>query len=201
MEVCRKGNEAPLHIPSKDLHVCELYLAKRGLSAVPDLSRFSQLRYVWLNNNRIKDVHGHMFNCCLAELYLQNNEITSISGSLRHLTCLRVLLLHNNKLKDLEETVAELRNMHGLQTVNFFLNPFTQDPEYRQYVIHHLSSVQILDRKEVMQVERTHAFRLFSPERQRILDTLAFGRRALTHPAGRIMTQDTLKLRVTHLTR
>ncbi|KAL7849063.1 hypothetical protein SRHO_G00206860 [Serrasalmus rhombeus] len=165
MEVCRKGNEAPLHIPSKDLHVCELYLAKRGLSAVPDLSRFSQLRYVWLNNNRIKDVHGHMLNCCLAELYLQNNEITSISGSLRHLTCLRVLLLHNNKLKDLEETVAELRNTHCLQTV------------------------------KVMQVERTHAFRLFSPERQRILDTLAFGRQALTRPAGRIMTQNTLKLR------
>uniref|UniRef100_A0AAR2JZZ8 U2A'/phosphoprotein 32 family A C-terminal domain-containing protein n=1 Tax=Pygocentrus nattereri TaxID=42514 RepID=A0AAR2JZZ8_PYGNA len=168
------------------------YCVCRGLSAVPDLSRFSQLRYVWLNNNRIKDVHGHMLNCCLAELYLQNNEITSISGSLRHLTCLRVLLLHNNKLKDLEETVAELRNTHCLQTVNFFLNPFTQDPEYRQYVIHHLSSVQILDRKEVMQVERTRAFRLFSPERQRILDTLAFGRRALTHPAARIMTQNTL---------
>ncbi|XP_036419824.1 leucine-rich repeat-containing protein 72 isoform X3 [Colossoma macropomum] len=165
MEVCRKGNEAPLHIPSKEVHIGELYLAKRGLSTVPDLSRFSQLRYVWLNNNRIKDVHGNMFNCCLAELYLQNNEITSISGSLRHLTCLRVLLLHNNQLKDLEEMVAELRNMHCLQTV------------------------------KVMQAERTHAFRLFSPERQRILDTLAFGRRALTCPAGRKMTQDTLKLR------
>ncbi|KAI4874522.1 hypothetical protein NFI96_016621, partial [Prochilodus magdalenae] len=162
----------------------------------------------------IKDVHLHMFNCCIAELYLQNNEIASVSaflqtphlsvsflshtyahtGALRHLTCLRVLLMHNNQLKNLEETVAELRNTQCLQTVNFFLNPFTQDPEYRPYVIHYLPSVQILDRKEVMQEERTHAFRLFSPERQRILDMLAFGRRALTPPVGRKISQ-TLKLR------
>ncbi|XP_015456529.3 leucine-rich repeat-containing protein 72 isoform X2 [Astyanax mexicanus] len=186
---------SPMCRPSKDLHISELYLAKRGLSAIPDLSKFKQLRYVWLNNNKIKNLNGSVFNCCIAELYLQNNEITTISGALRHLTCLRVLLLHNNQLKNLEETVAELRHTHCLQTVNFFLNPFTQDPEYREYVIHHLPSVQILDRKEVRQEERRHAFRLFCSERLRVLDTLAFGRRAVTPPVGRKITQDMVKLR------
>lgn len=28
-----------------------------------------------------------------------------------------------------------------------YLNPFTQDPEYRQYVLHHLPSLRFLDRK------------------------------------------------------
>ncbi|XP_072547181.1 leucine-rich repeat-containing protein 72 [Salminus brasiliensis] len=195
MEVSRKENGSPLHNPSEDLHISELHLAERGLSAIPDLSRFRQLRHVWLNNNKIKEVHGHVFHCCIAELYLQNNEISSISGALRHLTCLRVLLLHNNRLKNLEETVAELRHTHCLQTVNFFLNPFTQDPEYRQYVIHHLPTVQILDRKEVRPQERRHAFRLFCSDRQRVLDTLAFGRRAVTPPAGRKTTPDTFNLR------
>ncbi|KAG7321719.1 hypothetical protein KOW79_014577 [Hemibagrus wyckioides] len=69
--------------------------------------------------------------------------------------------------------------MQHLQTLNLFLNPCSQDPLYREYVVHHLPSVQLLDRKEVRQEERRRAFKLLSPERQIILDTLAFGRRAL----------------------
>ncbi|KAM9468570.1 leucine-rich repeat-containing protein 72 [Clarias gariepinus] len=138
--------------------------------------------------NKIRDIQGSVFHCCLAELYLQNNEISSITGVLRHLRCLRVLLLHNNHLRNQEETVTELRRLQHLQTLNLFLNPFTQDPLYREYTVHHLPSVQLLDRKEVKQEERRRAFKLFSPEKQVILDTLAFGRRA---PARRKMTQDT----------
>ncbi|XP_035390331.1 leucine-rich repeat-containing protein 72 [Electrophorus electricus] len=153
------------------------------------MSRLTQLRRIWLNNNvltfQIKAVHGHMFNCCLAELYLQNNEITSISGALWHLTCLRVLMLHNNQMKDLEETVSELKNMQCLQTINLFLNPFAQDPEYRKHVIHHVPSVQLLDRQEVRQEERRHAFHIFCPERQQILNTLAFNTRAPLPLVGR----------------
>lgn len=44
------------------------------------------------------------------------------------------------------------------------------------------------------QEERRRAFKLFSPEKQVILDTLAFGRRA---PARRKMTQDTQRGTVT----
>ncbi|GAA6088861.1 leucine-rich repeat-containing protein 72 isoform X2 [Tachysurus ichikawai] len=184
MEPCSKihilqENSDPLN-SFKRVHVSELYLARRQLTDVPDLSRFTQLRYIWLNNNRIKRIRGTEFHCCLAELYLQNNEITSITGVLRHLSCLKVLLLHNNHLIILEETVGELRHMQHLQTLNLFLNPFSQDPLYREYVVHHLPSVQLLDRKEVRQEERRHAFKLLSPERQRVLDTIAFSRRALT---------------------
>ncbi|XP_053503678.1 leucine-rich repeat-containing protein 72 [Ictalurus furcatus] len=146
MESRSQENSDPLH-SLKRVHVSELYLARRQLTDVPDLSRFTQLRYIWLNNNRIRLIHGPVFHCCLAELYLQNNEISSITGALRHLSCLRVLQLHNNHLFNLEETVAELRNMQQLQTLNLFLNPFTQDPLYWEYTVHRLPSVQLLDRK------------------------------------------------------
>nr|XP_055052987.1 leucine-rich repeat-containing protein 72 isoform X2 [Misgurnus anguillicaudatus] len=168
----------------RDIDVCQLHLTRRGLSFVPDLSKFSMLRCVWLNNNKIRDICRNSFNCCLTELYLQNNDIISISGALRHLTCLRVLLLHNNQIKCLDETVEELKNMQDLHTLSLYLNPFTQYPEYRQYVLYHLPSVQLLDRKEVKLEERKEAFKIFSTERRRVLDSIAFGRRALPPPAG-----------------
>uniref|UniRef100_A0A3P8YF87 U2A'/phosphoprotein 32 family A C-terminal domain-containing protein n=2 Tax=Esox lucius TaxID=8010 RepID=A0A3P8YF87_ESOLU len=133
------------------------------------------LRYLWLNNNKIKNLSHNTLNCCVTELYLQNNEIKSISGALGHLTCLKVLLLHNNQMQKLEDCMAELRNMHNLHTVK---------PEYRQYVVHQLPSVQVLDRREVKQEERSRSFQLFRPERHRVLQSLAFGRRAET-PLGR----------------
>ncbi|XP_073779984.1 leucine-rich repeat-containing protein 72 isoform X2 [Danio rerio] len=171
-----------------DTDVTHLHLAKRGLTSVPDLSRFCMLRCVWLNDNKILEVTRAPFNCCLTELYLQNNDILSISGALRHLTCLRVLLLFNNQIKCLEETVVELKNMQELHTLSLYLNPFTEDPEYRLYVLHHLQSVQFLDTKEVQQVERRRALKLFNAERQKVLDTIAFGRRALPPPIGRKQT-------------
>ncbi|XP_016130024.1 leucine-rich repeat-containing protein 72 [Sinocyclocheilus grahami] len=83
--------------------------------------------------------------------------------------------------------------MQELHTLSLYLNPFTQDPEYRQYVLHHLPSVRFLDRKEVKQEERRRAFKLFSVERQRVLDTIAFGRRALPPPTGRKGTNSITK--------
>ncbi|WAR01127.1 LRC72-like protein [Mya arenaria] len=46
-------------------------------------------------------------NFQIRELYLQNNELTDVSGSLRHLTCLEVLMLHNNQLTKLDRLVKE----------------------------------------------------------------------------------------------
>ncbi|XP_056329192.1 leucine-rich repeat-containing protein 72 [Danio aesculapii] len=171
-----------------DTDVTDLHFAKRGLTSVPDLSHFCMLRCVWLNDNKIRDVTRASFNCRLTELYLQNNDILSIAGALRHLTCLRVLLLFNNQIKCLEETVVELKNMQDLHTLSLYLNPFTEDPQYRLYVLHHLPSVKFLDTKEVQQVERRRALKLFNVEKQKVLDTIAFGRQALPPPIGRKMT-------------
>lgn len=82
------------------------FIPNRNLTAVPDLSKCPSLREVWLNNNKvelwrdagfvfrckmrqnlfssldsqIRELNRHSFQCCLTELYLQDNYIKSIAG-------------------------------------------------------------------------------------------------------------------------
>ncbi|CAI5661886.1 unnamed protein product [Oreochromis niloticus] len=102
----------------RDCDVSQLSLATEKLTSVPDLSRFHFLRTLWLNNNKIRELSCRSINCCLTELYLQNNNIKSVSGALSHLTCLQILFLHNNWIRGLEDTMHELRRMQQLQNAN-----------------------------------------------------------------------------------
>ncbi|XP_015213624.2 leucine-rich repeat-containing protein 72 isoform X1 [Lepisosteus oculatus] len=174
------------HGIKKSVDVSELYLARKALASVCDLSGFPMLNYLWLNNNKIREIPCLTYNYRLTELYLHNNEITNITGCLNHLTSLQVLLLHKNQLRKLGEAVSELRGMQFLMTLTFFLNPFAQDPGYRLHVIYYLPSVTVLDRRAfssslfftaIKQEERIAASHLFDPERNRVLQSLAFGRR------------------------
>nr|XP_005997596.1 PREDICTED: leucine-rich repeat-containing protein 72 isoform X3 [Latimeria chalumnae] len=119
----------------------------RGLTEVISLARFRMLKYLWLNNNKIRRLTCLTKNYRLTELYLNNNELFDITGALIHLTSLQILLLHNNQLTKLEETVKELREMQYLQRLNLFNNPLAQEPGYRLFVIHHIPSLEILDRQ------------------------------------------------------
>ncbi|XP_069585401.1 leucine-rich repeat-containing protein 72 isoform X1 [Ranitomeya imitator] len=160
-----------------DRDVCELYLGRRGLQDVCDLSRFRLLKYLWLNHNKISKVNFLGSNFRLTELYLNSNELCDITGSLKHLSSLQTLMLHDNHLTDLKGTVKELRGMTDLRVLNLFHNPLGQDPCYRRTVIHHLPPVQLLDREYVTQKEREEAFRLFNPHRTAVIQSLGFGRR------------------------
>ncbi|XP_034554085.1 leucine-rich repeat-containing protein 72 [Notolabrus celidotus] len=162
----------------RDVDVSQLSLSKKKLTSVPDVSRFPFLRELWLNNNKIRELSCRSINCCLTELYLHNNSIKSISGALNHLTCLRLLLLHNNQIRGLDDTMHELRRMQQLQTATFSLNPISHEPGYRLHVIHCLPSVQVLDGKEVKPTERRKSFQTHSQERHRVLQSVAFCRRA-----------------------
>ncbi|KAF1459808.1 Leucine-rich repeat-containing protein 72, partial [Pygoscelis antarcticus] len=132
---------------------------------------------------QIQDLTFLIKNYCLTELYLNNNELTDISGALKHLCALQILLLHNNQLKKLDKTVKELKGMISLQTLNLFHNPLAQDPDYRLYVIYCLPSVQLLDRKSVTQRERESALHLYNRERSCVVQSIAFGKRVNT-PLG-----------------
>ncbi|NXP03208.1 LRC72 protein, partial [Thinocorus orbignyianus] len=135
----------------------------------------------FLNSSfQIQDLSFLTKNYCLTELYLNNNELTSISGALKHLRALQTLLLHNNQLKKLDKTVKELEGMLSLKTLNLFHNPLAQDRDYRLYVIHFLPSVQLLDRKVVTQEERESALHHYNRERSHLLHSIAFGRRVKT---------------------
>ncbi|NXD81162.1 LRC72 protein, partial [Halcyon senegalensis] len=132
---------------------------------------------------QIQDLTFLIKSYCLTELYLNNNDLTDISGALKHLSALQILLLHNNQLKKLSKTVKELKGMISLQTLNLFHNPLAQDLDYRLYVIHFLPSVQLLDRKPVTQRERESALHLYNHKRSRVVQSIAFGKRVNT-PLG-----------------
>ncbi|NXF38210.1 LRC72 protein, partial [Nyctibius bracteatus] len=131
----------------------------------------------------IQDLTFLIKNYCLTELYLNNNELADISGALKHLRALRILLLHNNQLKKLVKTVKELKGMISLQTLNLFHNPLVQDPDYWLYVIYFRPSVHLLDRKSVTQRERESALHLYNRRRSCVVQSIAFGRRGNT-PLG-----------------
>ncbi|XP_056374859.1 leucine-rich repeat-containing protein 72 isoform X2 [Hyla sarda] len=160
-----------------DGDVSELYLGRRGLKEVPDLSRFRLLKYLWLNHNKISKVNFLGNNFRMAELYLNGNKLCDITGSLKHLTSLHTLMLNDNRLTDLQATVKELKGMTNLRVLNLFQNPLEQDPGYRHCVIHHLPSVQLLDREHVTQKEKEEAFQLYNPHRTAVIQSLGFGRR------------------------
>ncbi|NXY65058.1 LRC72 protein, partial [Callaeas wilsoni] len=129
---------------------------------------------------QIQDLTFLIKNYCLTELYLNNNELTDISGALKHLRSLQILFLHNNELKKLGKTVKELKGMISLQTLNLFQNPLACDPDYRLYVIYFLPSVQLLDRKLVTQRERESALHLYNPKKAWVVQSIAFGKRVDT---------------------
>ncbi|XP_029444874.1 leucine-rich repeat-containing protein 72 isoform X2 [Rhinatrema bivittatum] len=161
----------------RDVDVSELYIARKGLTEVIDLSRFKMLKYLWLNHNKIRKITCLTNNYRLSELYLNNNELVDIAGALKHLTTLQILMLHNNQLTNLETTVKELKEMTCLQILNLFQNPLSQDSVYRLYVICLLPSVQLFDRRRVTEKEKEAAVNVFTPERAHVLQTLAFGRK------------------------
>ncbi|XP_036615321.1 leucine-rich repeat-containing protein 72 [Trichosurus vulpecula] len=162
----------------RDIDVLELFLSRKGLVDVIDLAKFRRLKHLWLSFNKLQDIRFLLRNPCLVELYLDNNSLYAIEG-LRHLVSLNVLMLHNNQLKNLDAVVDELKLMNNLKTLNLYRNPLSQDAkQYRMYTIHHLPSLWLLDRKEITVEERRMAKHIFNHEKSRMLQAIAFGRRA-----------------------
>ncbi|CAH1786897.1 unnamed protein product [Owenia fusiformis] len=184
----------------RDVDVKELYLSEKNLTDVCDLSRFPNLRHLYLSKNRLRRLRCLNNNFRLAELYLDQNEMVEISGALEHLTCMEVLHLHDNQLTKLENVIYELRKMQNLKVLNLFNNPISQEEEYRLYVIHHVPSVELLDRQAVLKSERDTAKRLYDQKNTSISDTISFGRRSdgppsIYHPADREKLQVTVPMK------
>ncbi|XP_072431046.1 leucine-rich repeat-containing protein 72 isoform X1 [Chiloscyllium punctatum] len=155
----------------------ELYLANEGLTEVPNLSRFKWLKYLWLHHNKIKTINCLSMNYHIKELYLHNNLITDVTGALKHLTSLQILMLQNNWLHKVEKVISEFKKLRWLHTLNLFNNPLTQEQDYRLYVIYHVPSVQLLDRQLITQKERDAAFGTYCQDQFRVRQSLAFGQR------------------------
>ncbi|XP_045683207.1 leucine-rich repeat-containing protein 72 [Phyllostomus hastatus] len=173
--ICYQAVEDQLRIcgHKRDADVFELFLSQQELTDVIDLSRFKNLKYLWLHHNKL---HGIIFltrNYCLTELYLNNNAIIEIEG-LHCLPSLHILLLHHNELTNIDATVKELKGMLNLKTLSLYQNPFCQYNLYRLYIIYHLPGVELLDRIQVTEKERRSMITIFNHKKAHIVQSIAF---------------------------
>lgn len=64
---------------------------------------------------RLKSFQGADANFRLKKLYLHDNQLETLQGSLKHLIHLEVLLLHNNRLADLQHIIEHITHLQDLK--------------------------------------------------------------------------------------
>ncbi|CAB3990020.1 leucine-rich repeat-containing 72-like [Paramuricea clavata] len=176
------NSDEPMHNTDvRQNDITELHFGERDVQRIGSFGKFKNLQRLWLNGNKLRRINCLHENFRLTELYLQHNLLVDITGSLRHLTELQVLMLQGNQLKHLTDVIHELGRMQRLQVLNLFGNPLAQDYDYRNYVIHNIKSLQRLDRREILKKERVIAQKRYGDEcYERLKETLAFGSRVPT---------------------
>ncbi|XP_039718382.1 leucine-rich repeat-containing protein 72 [Pteropus medius] len=197
LEISRRAVEDQLKIcgHKRDADVFELFLSKKELTDVIDLSRFKKLKYLWLHHNKLHGITFLTRNYCLTELYLNNNAIFEIEG-LHYLRSLHILLLHHNELTNIAATVKELKGMLNLKTLSLYQNPFCQYNLYRLYIIYHLPGVELLDRNQVTEKERRSMITIFNHRKAHIVQSISFRRKvdASWNPRSPVKQKPALKV-------
>ncbi|KAF8820246.1 leucine-rich repeat protein LRR1 [Cardiosporidium cionae] len=147
----------------------ELWLGKNKITSML-FPPFLHLRVLSLQSNRLENWDGTLCTNCqnLVELYVSNNNISSLPHGLRNLTCMKVLDLSSNKISQIEqleslealedlwmndnriEDVKELRFLRGLtdlKTIYLERNPIQSNlgPGYRRMVLDAAPSIVQLD--------------------------------------------------------
>ncbi|RQM27059.1 hypothetical protein B5M09_001361 [Aphanomyces astaci] len=111
-----------------------------------------------LSDNEIKKLENFPRLKRLRMLLLHNNKVHRIQDNLAEsIPNLSVLLLTNNSIANLTD-VDTLRCFEHLDILSLRLHP----SYYREYVIHTLPHLRVLDFKKIRPVEREEAVRLFN---------------------------------------
>lgn len=94
----------------------------------------------------MEKIEGLDKNFRLKILCIENNRLTTLEGSLSNMKFLQVLLLNDNKLRNLDQNLTFLKPLSFLKNLNLFGNPLAEEPEYRSRVIYALPSLEDFDR-------------------------------------------------------
>ena len=144
---------------SKYVKACtELYLGHKDLRRVEGFEPFVHLHTLWLNGNRLEQITNLDRNFRIKHLYIQDNLLRSLTGSIERFTFLQVLHCFNNKLSDFSGTLNVLSRLAHLKVLDLFGNPIAEEPGFRAKTIHRLTdSLQFLDRLFITPQEREDA--------------------------------------------
>ncbi len=93
-----------------DDNIIELPLGYEKINIIPDLSRFRDLKNLYLNNNNISNIIPLQYSTNLEKLWLDSNNINDIT-SLRYLINLKELYLTKNNIND----ISPLKYLNNLQ--------------------------------------------------------------------------------------
>ncbi|XP_077946052.1 leucine-rich repeat-containing protein 9 isoform X1 [Gasterosteus aculeatus] len=134
-----------------------LFLQDNEISQVEGLEGLHQLRELVLDRNRVKVLAANSFIAqnVLLELHLAENRIRELNH-LDPLTELRKLFLGMNKLQDITE-LDKLEVLPSLTELSVVGNPVTKTSLYRPEMVLRLSQLQVLDGVMVTLEETTRA--------------------------------------------
>ncbi|CAD7704688.1 unnamed protein product [Ostreobium quekettii] len=137
------------------VNLVKLQLDNNMLEKIENLGHLTRLTWLDLSFNNISKIEGLETLTNLTDLSLFNNQVEVIEN-LDTLQCLQVLSMGNNALKKLNN-VMYLRQFKSLRIVKLEGNPICKDPEYRSYILSHISQLTYFDYRRVSQPDVTAA--------------------------------------------
>lgn len=112
--------------------------SSKGINSIEGIEYFSNLANLRLDNNNLTSLPTNIGNLTsLQSLFLNNNKLASIPDSIGNLSSLSVLHLGSNKLTTLPDSI---RNLSNLSDLYLYINLFTSVPE----AITSISSLNLL---------------------------------------------------------
>ncbi|KAJ8040925.1 U2 small nuclear ribonucleoprotein A' [Holothuria leucospilota] len=113
------------------------------------------------SDNEIRKLDGFPLLKRLKCLLLNNNRICRIGENLeQNLPKLESIVLTNNLIQELGD-IDPLASISTLTSLSLLRNPVVSKKHYRQYVIHKIPQIKLLDFRKVRQKEREASAQLF----------------------------------------
>lgn len=125
------------------VNLTKLQMDNNIVERIEGLEMLVNLEWLDLSFNNIEVIEGLDKLTKLKDLTLSNNRISKIEN-MDSLSQLHVFSIGNNSLKQLDNVVY-LRRFKFLRTLNLSGNPFSEEANYKEYVIAHLPELVYLD--------------------------------------------------------
>lgn len=125
------------------VNLTKLQMDNNIIERIEGLDMLINLEWLDLSFNNIEVIEGLDKLTKMKDLTLYNNRISKIEN-MESLTQLHVFSVGNNSLKQLDN-VLYLRQFKSLRTLNLSGNPFSEEANYKDYVIAHLPDLVYLD--------------------------------------------------------
>jgi Leucine-rich repeat (LRR) protein len=126
--------------------ICFVCCCTTGITHLRGFEKFTSLKTLWLNGNKLQSIIGLDENVQLNSLHLHCNRIKRLEkNGLAQLKLLSRLTLNDNLLDDFDGTLQELKCMRNLSSLDLHNNPIAEEDNYRLRVLAVIPSLKIFD--------------------------------------------------------